>query len=172
MQQFATVPTIDPSYHLPPPYAEVLQPEAHPSPAASRTGNVTVTSGCAIAFDTVAPSLAVALHREVRPVACRLGGDCNLVFTGVESATTIRQHLQMAHGIEVRAEGLTQLVRCAWVGEDGTACPATIRTSGMAKHLREVHLHIGAVWCALCERWLEREDAYRRHLLRFHGLSA
>lgn len=124
MQQFATVPTIDPSYHLPPPYAEVLQPEAHPSPAASRTGNVTVTSGCAIAFDTV------ALHREVRPVACRLGGDCNLVFTGVESATTIRQHLQMAHGIEVRAEGLTQLVRCAWVGEDGTACPATIARVG------------------------------------------
>ena len=142
----ATHATAPPSY-LPPPYEDappVLQVE--PAPAA-------------------------ASIREARPIACRFGGDCGMMFTGLESTATIRQHLQTAHGVEVHSEASSQPVRCPWAAEDGAGCSATIRTSGLAKHLRDVHLHVGAMRCERCGRRLSREDAFRRHLLRCNGPS-
>ncbi|EPS98437.1 hypothetical protein FOMPIDRAFT_1051473 [Fomitopsis schrenkii] len=129
MQQPVAVPTADPS-NLPPPYEEVPPLEQSvPSPAVVHTSTIT-------------SSLAVALHRDpgLRPIACRFGGHCSVMFTGAESVATIRQHLQTAHGVEVHPEASSQPVGCPWIAEDGDGCPDTIRTSGMAKHLRDVHI--------------------------------
>ena len=144
-QPFAEAPIV-PLSNFPPPYEEALSStQTEPQPP-----------------ETVAPV------SEARPIACRFGDDCYTVFTGTESTATIRQHLEVDHGVELHPDQ-SQPVRCPWRTEDGIRCSATIRRSGLAKHLRDVHLHVGAMTCERCGKRLSREDAFRRHLLRCNG---
>ncbi|KZT64053.1 hypothetical protein DAEQUDRAFT_733157 [Daedalea quercina L-15889] len=79
----------------------------------------------------------------------------------------IKRHLRAFHSVETRSESADKVVKCLWTG-----CTTDIRTDGLAKHLRDVHLRVGARRCSHCGKRVSRKDAMKRYEKRCKALQS
>ncbi|TFY58330.1 hypothetical protein EVJ58_g6478 [Rhodofomes roseus] len=99
-------------------------------PPADSVNPMTATSGIT----------GVAQDGDPKILICRYGG-CGLMLHGAISVKTIKQHLQENHGVAPRS---SQSFTCGWTELGGTPCSTSLRAGGLAKHVCDVHLRIGA----------------------------
>ncbi|KAH9841901.1 uncharacterized protein C8Q71DRAFT_353218 [Rhodofomes roseus] len=119
-------------------------------PPADSVNPMTATSGIT----------GVAQDGDPKILICRYGG-CGLMLHGAISVKTIKQHLQENHGVAPRS---SQSFTCGWTELGGTPCSTSLRAGGLAKHVCDVHLRIGAKVCPHCNKELSRLDSVKRHV--------
>ncbi|KAF8970937.1 hypothetical protein BDZ97DRAFT_1914394 [Flammula alnicola] len=92
---------------------------------------------------------------------CKWEGPCNAVFEH-EANSDLMEHLRNHHRVHI---SINYTNRCLWGG-----CPSNTeyQGSGLAKHIRSVHLDVGRLSCEICEKSFKSGSPFRNHLAKDH----
>jgi len=124
-------------------------------------GQAPFIGSSALTPTTAIPAVIPGIIAEGQSWTCRYAG-CNMIFHGTVSAKVVKLHLKNDHGVERGTILPSRSAKCSWTEPGGSPCSTDVR--GLAKHICDVHLRVGAQTCPNCKKKLSRGDSVKRHI--------